>query len=49
MCYTYMENVSILGGGSTDIFIMQQPYASWAIDTTKAQWEAPITEPALTE
>ena len=47
--FTYMENVATLGVGSTDIFIMQQPYASWSIDTTKAQWKAPITEPALTE
>jgi len=47
--HTYMENVATLGVGSTDIFIMQQPYASWSIDATKAHWEAPITEPALTD
>ena len=47
--YTYMSNVATLGVGSTDIFINQQPYASWTIDTTAAQWKAPITEPTLTD
>ena len=47
--YTYMENVATLGVGSTDIFIGQQPYASWTISTTAAQWEAPITQPTLTD
>ena len=46
--FTYMENVATLGVGSTDIFISQQPYASWTISTTAAQWEAPITQPGLT-
>ncbi len=44
-----MENVATLGVGSTDIFISQQPYASWTISTTAAQWEAPITQPTLTD
>ena len=47
--YTYMENVATLGVGSTDIFIPQQPHASWTISTTAARWEAPITEPTLTD
>jgi len=47
--YTYMENVATLGVGSTDIFIMQQPYPSWTISTTEAVWEAPITMPTLTD
>jgi len=47
--YTYMTNVATLGVGSTDIFISQQPYASWTIDTTAAQWKAPITQPTLTD
>ena len=47
--YTYMSNVATLGVGSTDIFISQQPYASWTINTTAAQWEAPITQPTLTD
>ena len=46
--HTYMENVATLGVGSTDIFISQQPYASWTISTTEAVWKAPITEPTLT-
>ena len=47
--YTYMENVATLGVGSTDIFIAQQPHASWTISTSAAQWEAPITQPTLTD
>ena len=50
--YTYMGNVATLGVGSTDVFIPQQPYASWGIDTTTAQWEPPSTPgaaPALTD
>ena len=47
--YTYMENVATLGVGSTDIFIPQQPYASWSIGVGTAQWYAPIPEPALTD
>ena len=47
--YTYMENVATLGVGSTDVFISQQPYASWTISTSAAQWEAPITQPTLTD
>ena len=47
--YTYMSNVATLGVGSTDIFIQQQPYASWSIGVGTAQWYAPIPEPALTD
>ena len=50
--YTYMTNVATLGVGSTDIFIGQQPYASWTISTSAAQWVPPSTPgeaPALTD
>ena len=47
--YTYMTNVATLGVGSTDVFIPQQPHASWTISTSAAQWEAPITQPTLTD
>jgi len=48
--YTYMENVATLGVGSTDVFISQQPYASWTISTTEAQWVSPLgNAPALTD
>lgn len=50
--HTYMTNVATLGVGSTDIFINQQPYASWTISTTTVQWEPPSTPgaaPTLTE
>ena len=45
----YMTGVATLGVGSTDVFISEQPYASWTISTTEACWEAPLTEPTLTD
>ena len=45
----YMTGVATLGVGSTDVFISEQPYASWTISTTEAQWEPPITQPTLTD
>ena len=47
--YTYMSNVATLGVGSTDIFIAQQPYASWTVGVSTAQWYSPIPQPALTD
>ena len=47
--YTYMSNVATLGVASTDVFITQQPHASWSIGVGTAQWYAPIPEPALTD
>ena len=47
--HTYMTNVATLGVASTDIFINPQPYASWSIGVSTAQWYAPISgPPALT-
>ena len=48
---TYMTGVRTLGVASTDIFISQQPYASWVIGITTATWYPPATPgpaPALT-
>ena len=46
---TYMTGVRTLGVASTDIFIQQQPYASWSIGINTAQWYSPIgPEPELT-
>tara|TARA_R100000008_G_C3559941_1_gene155517 strand:- start:629 stop:1087 length:459 start_codon:yes stop_codon:yes gene_type:complete len=45
--YTYMENVATMGVGSTDIFIEQQPYASWTIGIMTAAWYPPTLEPEL--
>ena len=45
----YMSGVATLGVGSTDVFIDEQPYASWTISTTEARWVAPLTEPTLTD
>ena len=49
--YTYISNVASLGVGSTDIFISQQPYDSWAVGVGTAQWYPPNNPgiaPALT-
>ena len=46
---TFMSGVATLGVGSTDVFMPEQPYASWTISTTEARWEAPLTEPTLTD
>ena len=50
--YTYMSYGATLGVGSTDVFISQQPYASWSISTTAAAWEPPANPgaaPTLTD
>ena len=39
--YTYMSGVATLGVGATDIFISQQPYASWSIGVGTATWYPP--------
>ncbi len=49
--YTFMTNAATLGVGSTDIFIQQQPYASWTLSTSAAEWIPPTNPgaaPALT-
>ena len=49
--YTYMTGVATLGVGSTDIFIAQQPYASWTVGVGTARWyppDNPGPAPALT-
>ncbi len=46
----YMSGVATLGVGSTDVFMPQQPHASWTISTTEASWEAPLGDaPTLTD
>ena len=48
---TYMTGQATLGVGSTDIFISPQPYGSWTLGVTTAQWEPPTNPgdaPALT-
>ena len=44
-----MSNVATMGVGSTDIFIAQQPYASWTVGVNTATWYSPIPQPALTD
>ena len=49
--FTYMTNVATLGVGSTDIFINQQPHASWTVGVNTARWYPPANPgeaPALT-
>ena len=46
----YMTGVATLGVGSTDVFISEQPHASWTISTTEAVWVSPLGDaPALTD
>ena len=46
----YMTGVATLGVGSTDVFISDQPHASWTISTTEAEWVSPLgAAPALTD
>jgi hypothetical protein len=50
--YTYMTGQATLGVGSTDIFINQQPHASWTIGVGTATWYPPANPgdaPALTD
>ena len=50
--YVYSTGVATLGVGSTDVFMPVQPYASWTVSTTAAQWEPPSTPgaaPTLTD
>ena len=50
--YVYSTGVATLGVGSTDVFMPAQPYASWTVSTTAAQWEPPSTPgaaPTLTD
>ena len=39
--YTYMTGVRTLGVASTDVFINQQPFASWTIGVGTATWYPP--------
>ena len=32
-----------------DAFVTPQPYASWTLDNSTADWKAPLTEPTLTD
>ena len=46
---TYMTNVQTLGVASTDIFINDQPHASWGIGKTTARWISGLGDaPGLT-
>ena len=45
---TYMNSVQTLGVASTDIFINNQPHASWGIGKTEANWIPPLPRPGLT-
>ena len=50
--YTFMANSATLGVGSTDIFIIQQPYPSWGLSTTASRWIPPANpgeHPTLSE
>jgi len=38
---TYMTGVRTLGVASTDVFLQQQPYPSWSVGITTAEWYPP--------
>ena len=38
---TYMSGVRTLGVASSDVFISQQPHASWTVGVNTAQWYPP--------
>ena len=33
----------------SNLFAQPQPYASWTLNTSTGQWDAPITKPTLTD
>ncbi len=43
--YSYATNIATLGVASTDVFLPPNPYASWSVGVTTAQWYAPIDGP----
>ena len=46
---TYMTNVATMGVASTDIFMNDQPFATWGIGKTTASWISGLGDaPALT-
>ena len=44
----HLANIDDDWDAAQDIFIAQQPFPSWVLDTATGQWDAPIPEPALT-
>ena len=38
---TYMTGVRTLGVASTDVFLQQQPFPSWSVGITTAEWYPP--------
>ena len=34
-----------MGVGSTDVFLPQQPHASWSVGVTTASWYSPLGNP----
>ncbi len=43
--YTYATNVATLGVASTDVFLPQQPHASWSVGVNTASWYSPLGNP----
>ena len=44
----FRKNYAIIGGKyneSKDAFISQQPFASWILNETTCNWEAPVVKP----
>jgi len=48
----FRKNFATIGGrydSTRDAFIPVQPYASWVLNETTCQWEAPVARPELTQ
>ena len=49
---TFRKNYAGVGFkyyADSNLFAAPQPYASWTLNTTSGGWDAPITEPTLTD
>ena len=49
---TFRKNFAGVGYkyyADNNLFAAPQPYASWSLNTTTGQWDAPITKPTLTD
>lgn len=42
-------SIGMVYNAEQDVFIQQQPYNSWILNTSIWEWEAPVPQPMLTE
>ena len=41
--------IGMVYNGEHDVFLQEQPYPSWTLNTETYLWEPPVSEPELTE